>query len=384
VLGGAALGAIAMFLSDPVRGHRRRALARDKMYSVATRTRNAIDVASRDLGNRAHGLRAQASHIMSKDNTAVDDRVLMERVRQRIGRVVSHPHAIEVAARDGCVTLSGPVLLHEEQRLLSAVRHVQGVTSVQDRLEIHERPTGVSSLQGGGKSRASPARSNWTPAARAMALIGGGTLGIFGLMRRTPARWLYATTGAALMARGVSNMPFMRMAGLSGDKRAVDFHKTIHIEAPPEKVFDLWSKCENFPHFMSNVQEVRDLGNGRSHWIVNGPAGVQFEWDSMITESRRPELLTWSSAPESTIQNSGSIRFDPDGNGTRVNIHMSYNPPAGILGHAIATMFASDPKRQMDNDLMRMKAYIETGRAPHDATHPEQQPREQSSSGTLH
>ena len=38
-LGGAALGALTMFLMDPDRGNRRRALAKDKAYSMATRTR---------------------------------------------------------------------------------------------------------------------------------------------------------------------------------------------------------------------------------------------------------------------------------------------------------------------------------------------------------
>lgn len=64
VLGGMALGALTMFLLDPDKGNRRRALARDKMYSAAVRTRKRVDAKSRDLANRAKGLRAEASHLM--------------------------------------------------------------------------------------------------------------------------------------------------------------------------------------------------------------------------------------------------------------------------------------------------------------------------------
>jgi uncharacterized membrane protein len=46
---------------------------------------------------------------------------------------------------------------------------------------------------------------------------------------------------------------------------------------------------------------------------------------------------------------------------------MSYNPPAGRLGHGVAVAFGADPKTTMDTDLVRMKTLIETGRAPHDA-----------------
>lgn len=62
---GLALGAIAMFLLDPDKGRRRRALARDKMYSTGVKTRKRIDAKSRDLTNRAKGLRAEARHMMS-------------------------------------------------------------------------------------------------------------------------------------------------------------------------------------------------------------------------------------------------------------------------------------------------------------------------------
>lgn len=66
ILGGVALGAITMFLLDPDKGRRRRALARDKVYSTAVRTGKRIDAKSRDLANRAKGLRAEASRMWSK------------------------------------------------------------------------------------------------------------------------------------------------------------------------------------------------------------------------------------------------------------------------------------------------------------------------------
>ena len=37
---------------------------------------------------------------------------------------------------------------------------------------------------------------------------------------------------------------------------------------------------------------------------------------------------------------------------------MSYRPPAGIVGHAVATLFGADPKHEMDEDLARMTLLI--------------------------
>ena len=376
LLGVAAVGALTMYLSDPDRGRRRRALAADKMRSLAHKTGDAISLASRDLGNRVQGLRVQASQAFTRrSKDAVDDDVLIARVRKEIGRAVSHPRAIKVAAQQGCVTLYGPVLASEKQQLLDCVQSVSGITALQDNLQVHETSEHVPSLQGEGKQRQSGAlgaQGNWSPALRAIATVGGGALGVYGVVRRSPASAVAAAIGLGLIARSVSNKP-LNQIGLAGTRsKVIDLHKTIHIAATPETVFDMWTKYENFPHFMSNVHEVRDLGNGRSHWVVRGPAGIPVEWDATMNSSVRPELLSWNSEPDASIQHTGTVRFEPDGNGTRVSVHMSYSPPAGALGHAVASFFNDNPKQQMDQDLMRMKMFIESGVPPRDAAQPAQ------------
>lgn len=61
LLGGVALGVVAMYLLDPDRGNRRRALVRDKLVSAAVITRKAIESEARDLANRAQGWSAEIS-----------------------------------------------------------------------------------------------------------------------------------------------------------------------------------------------------------------------------------------------------------------------------------------------------------------------------------
>jgi len=119
---------------------------------------------------------------------------------------------------------------------------------------------------------------------------------------------------------------------------------------------------------MSHVREVRDLGDGRSHWVVDGPAGIRLGGNAVITQYIPDEVFAWKSEPGATVQHAGIIRFEPmrDG-GTRVHVRLSYNPPAGAVGHSIAWLFGADPKQQMDDDLLRMKTFVETGVLPHDA-----------------
>jgi uncharacterized membrane protein len=119
---------------------------------------------------------------------------------------------------------------------------------------------------------------------------------------------------------------------------------------------------------VTHVQEVKDLGDGRSHWIVEGPAGIPVEWDAVVSAYIPHEILAWRTEPNSLIQHAGTVRFQPNAaGGTTVEVHLSYNPGIGAVGHALATLFGADPKHQMDDDLLRMKTFIEVGKAPSDA-----------------
>ncbi|MCC7547312.1 MAG: BON domain-containing protein [Burkholderiales bacterium] len=154
-IAGLALGAAGMYLFDPGQGRRRRALVRDQAASRARHLRRGADAALRDLRNRArgagHGWRAMPAG-------DIPDRVLVERVRSKLGRCSSHPRAIRVSAHRGAIELSGPVLAQESEALLRIVRRVRGVREVGDRLERHESPEHVSALQGGSARTRTAAR----------------------------------------------------------------------------------------------------------------------------------------------------------------------------------------------------------------------------------
>lgn len=107
-------GAAAMYLLDPDRGQRRRALMRDQLLSAASHLDDAIEATARDLIQRAQGLVAEARSTVSDEE--VSDEILVNRIRAKMGRVVSHPGAIKVTAEQGRVTLSGAVLEHGNVR----------------------------------------------------------------------------------------------------------------------------------------------------------------------------------------------------------------------------------------------------------------------------
>ena len=146
LLTGASLGAAIMYILDPDRGNRRRALARDKLVAAGNKTSMYAGKLSRDLGNRAQGLVAETRARFRTEQ--VPDDTLVARVKAELGRHAVHHRALAVTANGGRVTLRGPALAGEVDELISAVASVRGVSGVENRLDVHERADGISSLQG--------------------------------------------------------------------------------------------------------------------------------------------------------------------------------------------------------------------------------------------
>lgn len=171
-----------------------------------------------------------------------------------------------------------------------------------------------------------------------------------------------------MLLRSATNQPLKRLAEMAG-RRTIDIQKTISVNAPLEQVFDFdtLTHYENFPQFMSNVREVQVREDGGSHWTVPGPGGMLVEWDAVTTKLEQNRLLAWRTAPGATVEHAGMIQFERVNGGTRLDVEMSYSPPAGVLGHVVAKLFGADPKSELDEDLLRMKTFLETGKAPRDA-----------------
>lgn len=366
VIGAAGLGMLTMYLIDPDSGRRRRARMADKLRSRGLDLRRMADVASRDGINRGRGLMSGWRSRLEAGQP-ISGQQLRERVRARIGRVVSNSHAIDVrASEDGTVVLSGPILASEVGKLMVTAWAVRGVKKVDNRLDVHEAPGSVSALQGTEAARRRRAgMENWPPSVRVLAASAGLAAAALSASRGRALGLLGAMAGGALLARSVANQRLGEITGLSGT-HSVHLDKEMFIAAPPEQVFEFWCHPEKFPQFMRNVQEVQAAGEDRWHWKVSGPFRP-VEWDAQIVEREENRRLVWRSVPGASVESEGRVDFEPAGEGTRIRVAMSYTPTAGAVGHLLARLLGRDAKTELDEDLMRVKSFFETGRPAHDA-----------------
>jgi len=177
---GLVIGLGVMYIVDPVQGKTRRVRIRDRVGRAFRESGDFLGKGSRDLRHRAAGTVAKTVSRILPDGA--DDATLAERVRAKLGRYASHPHAIGVEARDGRVTLRGPILRREVEELIGAISSVRGVVEVVNRLEPHDMANGIPSLQGRGRragERAAWMPAEWSPGTQlAAGLLGAAVLAI--------------------------------------------------------------------------------------------------------------------------------------------------------------------------------------------------------------
>ncbi len=351
----AALGAGLMYFFDPQSGRRRRAMVRDRVRAVRNQADNAIETGVRDLRNRAIGIRSELSARLSTEQAS--DQVLAERARSKLGFLTRNNRAIQIDVMDGWLYLNGDVLSSEADRVLKGLAKVRGIKGVENRLNVHE-DEGEMEYQG----REMLTGGMWAPSTRLLAGIGGLWMLLRG-RRGGPAGWLYSLGGFALGIRALTNQGLKQFFGMTDTGATIDVMKSININVPVDEVYALWSNFETFPQFMSHVREISTSDDGTSHWVVAGPAGMEVEFDTVVTDNVPDEFIAWQTVPGSMVKHQGVVEFRETGEGkTLVEVHMVYTPPAGAIGHAVAALFGTDPKQAMDDDLVRLKSLLEHGK----------------------
>lgn len=190
----------------------------------------------------------------------------------------------------------------------------------------------------------------WAP------IAGAGALAIVALARRSKAGVALAVAGGVLAHR------------LTNGAQPRRFHAeaSFALNCSPEQAWRMWRNFENLPLFMRHLKSVRTIGDRRSEWIMVGPAGREITWIAEIVEEQPNEWMIWHSLAGSEVEHSGSVEFrpTPGDRGTIVTAAIDYQPPAGALGRAFATVLGKNPQFVVREDLRRFKALVESGEVP--------------------
>ena len=130
--------------------------------------------------------------------------------------------------------------------------------------------------------------------------------------------------------------------------------ETVDVDAPVSRVYNLWTRFESFPAFMSGVEQIDQLTDTDLHWKVK-IGGVEREFDAVVTEQIPDERIAWRSVDGE--EHAGVVTFHRlDAERTRIAVQLDWEPK-GFIEKVGAALQADD--LQIHRDLARFKELAE-------------------------
>ena len=128
----------------------------------------------------------------------------------------------------------------------------------------------------------------------------------------------------------------------------------IEVNRPVNTVYNQWTQFEEFPRFMEGVEEVRQMGDDRLHWVAS-IGGQRKEWDARIVDQQPDQRIAWQA--ESGTRNDGVVTFSSLGpDQTRVSLDIDYEPEG--MGETVGDWLGILSGR-IQGDLERFKTFVE-------------------------
>jgi len=133
---------------------------------------------------------------------------------------------------------------------------------------------------------------------------------------------------------------------------------SIEVDVPIATAYDQWTRFEDYPRFMKDVEAVRQINDSHLHWRAR-VGGEPVEWNAEITTRIPDRRISWRST--SGPPNSGAVSFDRvTDNRTRITLRMSYRAP-GLVDNAGDALGAV--RLELSGNLHRFADFVQSRRA---------------------
>jgi uncharacterized membrane protein len=173
--------------------------------------------------------------------------------------------------------------------------------------------------------------------------------------------------GGVLLYRGASgHCPIYASMGKTKGvmhTQSINIRTSLIVNKSKDEVYAFWRKLENLPLFMKHIASVTEIDAKHSHWEAAIPGNIgKVKWNAEIVKEEPGYMIGWQSIPNSMINNAGKVTFNDalNGQGTELEVVITYHPPAGELGSGIAKALNPVFEKMVRQDVMNFKDYIET------------------------
>jgi uncharacterized membrane protein len=132
--------------------------------------------------------------------------------------------------------------------------------------------------------------------------------------------------------------------------------ESIHVDVPVSTAYNQWTQFESFPHFLDEVEEIRQVDDTTNHWRVK-IGGQEREFDTVITEQLPDERVAWKSVA-GDVKHGGVVTFHRlSDTETKVTVQIEWAPSDAL--EKLGAAFGLDD-HAVKKDLENFKKFIES------------------------
>ncbi|KQM16300.1 cyclase [Plantibacter sp. Leaf171] len=132
--------------------------------------------------------------------------------------------------------------------------------------------------------------------------------------------------------------------------------ETIDVDVPVSVAYNQWTRFEDFPKFLDEVESITQVTDVLTEWTVK-VAGQTRVFEAEITEQHPDERVAWTSTG-GEVDHAGVVTFHRlEDAKTRVTVQLDWEPK-GLLEHLGSALGVDN--HAIKKDLGNFKQLVET------------------------
>jgi uncharacterized membrane protein len=141
--------------------------------------------------------------------------------------------------------------------------------------------------------------------------------------------------------------------------------ETLHIDAPPDRVWALGTDPSRYPEWQAGLVEVRDISGpldrvGSKYTAVYQVMGRRLEGTTEVTKLEPGKLIEERGSIVGGGPAVSTIRIEPLSGGTDMTFELDYELPGGLIGDIANKLFMERAiERQIRHSNENFKALAE-------------------------
>ena len=144
----------------------------------------------------------------------------------------------------------------------------------------------------------------------------------------------------------------------------LEFSAGVTVKTTPERAFDYFADYRHVADVLEGVSRWEPVGTktrgvGARYTVEMAVFGLPLKSVLRLDRWRRPDEIGWISE-SGLIKQEGGFRFKQTPEGVRIELHIAYEPPASVIGAAVARRLDGMVRHRLESALDRIRETLES------------------------